>query len=335
MGRFQATLSAKEKRASVVRAVTLFEEEKRLGHSAGLARQSAWMQWANSSLPFDLSWNNLIYGPGRYVLRFVLNSSVNWVRTPDMLATCGFTKDASCRLCKSQLGSISHILSGCDVALTQKRYTWRHDSVLKVLGAEVRSAVAQENSRRSMSTVPPLAQSFVRAGQPGKAAPKRRRRPRLLDGASDWETLVDYHSSPYVFPPEIFSTSLRPDIVIWSKAERRALLVELSCPSEENIEIANLRKGIKYASLADECRRCGWTVHVLPVEVGARGFVGKSVLGCLKQLGVSPRRTQKTVRLLSSVAARCSYTLYLASSNPDWDVEKPLLEPDGQGAQGV
>ena len=39
------------------------EEEKRVNHSSCLVQQGVWTHWDNVRA-FDLSWHNLIYGPG-------------------------------------------------------------------------------------------------------------------------------------------------------------------------------------------------------------------------------------------------------------------------------
>ena len=66
-----------------------------------------------------------------------------------------------------------------------------------------------------------------------------------LDGSDDWKILVDFDSEQIVFPPEILSTSERPDIIIWSYASRKVLLIELTCPAEEGIDDAKIRKETK------------------------------------------------------------------------------------------
>ena len=43
---------------------------------------------------------------------------------------------------------------------------------------------------------------------------------RLLDFANDWKMQIDLNDNKLVFPPVICSTSLRPDIVLWSPLSR-------------------------------------------------------------------------------------------------------------------
>ena len=67
----------------------------------------------------------------------------------------------------------------------------------------------------------------------------------------DWELLVDLKPQ-LVFPPEITSTSSRPDIVIWSKNAKTVIIIELTIPWEENVEAAHERKMLKYQGLTVE-----------------------------------------------------------------------------------
>ena len=86
-------------------------------------------QW-DDVRPLDLSWKNLIYGPGPKVIAFVLNAQINSVKTPDMLKLWGLIPSAQCPLCSHKQCTLHHILVNCKFALNQGRYTWRHDSVL-------------------------------------------------------------------------------------------------------------------------------------------------------------------------------------------------------------
>ena len=86
-------------------------------------------------------------------------------------------------------------------------------------------------------SLPHISTSFVPAGKPLTKSIKKLHS-GLIAGSNDWKVLVDLPDSKYVFPPEIFATLERPDIVIWSGKLRKVLLIELTCPSEENIEVA-------------------------------------------------------------------------------------------------
>jgi hypothetical protein len=123
-GHFHANPTPAQRRKMAATVVTELEEEKRVEHSAQLAQQGAWLSWSDTSFPFDLSWKNLVYGFTGHIVRFVLNASVNWARTPDLLRTWGLVENATCGLCQHHQCTLAHILTGCETALQQKRYTW-------------------------------------------------------------------------------------------------------------------------------------------------------------------------------------------------------------------
>lgn len=118
-----------ERREKISATLTAQCEEHHVRHASCLVRQGVWTHW-DDALPFDFSWENLIYGPGPRLLAFVLNSLINSVRTPDMFKLWGYSSSESCVLCGAEKCTFHHVLVNCKFALDQGRYTWRHDSVL-------------------------------------------------------------------------------------------------------------------------------------------------------------------------------------------------------------
>ena len=96
-----------------------------------------------------------------------------------------FQCNKSCLLCHRPLCTVHHILNCCPVGLSQGRYTWRHDSILKCLIGILRSNLPSD--------------FLLYADLPGFKA-------------SD--------SPPATIPQDIISTSARPDIVISYSLER-------------------------------------------------------------------------------------------------------------------
>ncbi|KAJ8344224.1 hypothetical protein SKAU_G00315530 [Synaphobranchus kaupii] len=160
--------------------------------------------------------------------------------------------------------------TSCKTALSQGRYRWRHDQVLRKL-AEVLEGRRQE----SRGCPPPLEHHihFVREGG-GRRSTKPRETPRLFSNDQEWNMRVDL-GRQLQFPGEITTMSLRPDIVVWSTKAKTVLLIELTVPWEKGIEAAFERKKTKYSELAAECREAGWKTTIYPVEIGCRGFVGQ------------------------------------------------------------
>ena len=115
----------------------------------------------------------------------------------------------------------------------------------------------------SVPPVPEISSSFVPAGTSvATKSDRKRRKPSLLASASDWKLLVDFYHKPYLFPPHIFPTKERPDILLYSNALRVVIFGELTCPAEEGVQEARLRKQSRYVDLAESIRglKHPWTV---------------------------------------------------------------------------
>ena len=323
-GNFKASLNAAERRKLTSSIALQINEEERVSKSHGLNRQGAWTKWIEHSFPFDLSWRNLLYGIDEKVIKFVLHSSINWIKTPDLLHLWSKIKSARCSLCEHKTCSIHHIIANCKFALNDKRYTWRHDSVLLTMDRFLRPHIEEHNTSNVAQKIPKIRESFVR---PGQKAPKKLSccHKSALDGASDWKILTDFEHDKLVFPPEILSTNLRPDMIIWSVSLKRVILLELTCPAEENFAYASARKLDRYDELLELIRRAGWDPSLYPFEVGARGFVASSVFKCISVLGLKPAAKKHLIKALGSVVARCSYTIYLSKDSRSWDRNRKLL----------
>ena len=59
------------------------------------------------------------------------------------------------------------------------------------------------------------------------------------------------------FPPEVAFTNKRPDTVIWSASTKQAILLEMTVPWEDRIEIAKERKSMTYQKIVIVCQHSG------------------------------------------------------------------------------
>ena len=78
------------------------------------------------------------------------------------------------------------------------------------------------------------------------------------------------------------------------------------------------RKKLRYVELGAEAEQRGWKVRICPVEAGCRGFVAKSVVSLLRELGVSGQRVRKIVKEMSDEAVRASQWIWIRRSNSSW-----------------
>jgi len=152
---------------------------------------------------------------------------------------------------------VSHILSGCKVALKQGRYTYHHENIL---------AGIVKCMQHFLFTYSPSLSSeddtinFVRAGNECSSVPKSiiGILYKMIEN-DDWKLSFDSVDQNLVIPPYL---AIRPDILLISKRSRRVVLVELTSPCEENME------GLEeYAPLCSAISQKGWKVNCFVVEL--------------------------------------------------------------------
>ena len=72
---------------------------------------------------------------------------------------------------------------------------------------------------------------------------------------------------------------MKPDLTIWNKTARTALLIEVSVPSDYGINAAERVKKTKYLPLMEDLKS-SWKLHridIIPIIVGATGLVKKNL----------------------------------------------------------
>ena len=115
--------------------------------------------------------------------------------------------------------------------MSQGRYKWRHDKVLKQIASYIDEKLV-ENANKAEARKGMI--QFVREGE--------RRKEHLvgdcisygyLSSAKDWMMMVETQ-----IPAEICVTSLRPDIMVISRSSRQIGIVELTVPNEDRIEVS-------------------------------------------------------------------------------------------------
>ncbi|GFN90158.1 reverse transcriptase [Plakobranchus ocellatus] len=118
----------------------------------------------------------------------------------------------------------------------------------------------------------------------------------LLNGCDDWVVSADPPKLER-HPGVIRKTALRPGIVIHSASTKHIIMVELTVPHESRMEEAHTFKEGKYLDLTKELKKDGCEANVMPVEIGARRFVGSSAYGLLSKLSICGNmRTKATSR---------------------------------------
>ena len=111
----------------------------------------------------------------------------------------------------------------------------------------------------------------------------------LLNFATDWKILFDLGRATYVFPSFLSNTLEHPDICLFSVQSHRVILIELTCPSEENMGDWNRIKSESYATLCDSIKNHIWIVSFFAIEVEARGYCARNTVPTLLQLHIQSR----------------------------------------------
>jgi hypothetical protein len=328
-GNYNQDPTPPERRKAVSAIVSQLHGEAHHQHAVGLSLQSAWTTWPDNVQPFDLSWKNLIWkGQAFTLIKFVLNSTINTNITPVLRKLFNYWTHDKCSNCGQEKCTLHHIISGCQTALQQGRYTWRHDSVLNTMLPHLQAFIDKCNEKRVHRVIPPITKSFVREGETSTFKPNPRQRLGILHQAADWQIQVDFDNQA-VFPPTICPCQQRPDVVIWSEVEKIVILGELTCPAEEGVVAAYTRKEKRYRDLLNHINdETAWTAHLFPFEVCARGCVAFSFRKFLNKLGLPNQTVNQACHDVSTVVAKCSYFIYLSVDVKAWNKSRTLLSTD-------
>jgi hypothetical protein len=190
----------------------------------------------------DVTWKSIIHSVPRGVMSFACRAATNSLATNDNLKRWGKKTHSQCNIpgCL-HIGTLLHILNGCKIMLDQGRYTWHHDNILHYI-----ARILTENKKEHL-------QFYV--------------------------DIPNFNINGGTLPPNVVITSQKPDIVIIDPRTTppTVWLYELTCPFEPNINKANSYKKDKYSSLKQDIMDNGYTCHLVPFEIGSRGFIPRRV----------------------------------------------------------
>ena len=197
---------------------------------AGLSNQGSSLKWIVQQRVLK---DQEMRSTSEALFQFTIKAVYDLLPTPQNKNLWFRTDQYNCHLC-SERGTLDHILSGCKVALTQGRYKWRHDKVLRELAHWV------DEKRKSNNNMPWKKRStiqFRKAGEKGKPVPPVTQE-SFLRFARDWKIMVDLPETPLSVPCHIAVTSQRPDIILTSEALKQLIIIELTVPMEDRVEIS-------------------------------------------------------------------------------------------------
>ena len=111
-------------------------------------------------------------------------------------------------------------------------------------------------------------------------------------------------------PPHILVTTLSPDIFMINESSRKAIIFELTCPWDLNVQRSHTCKEEKYAPLVADLAR-HYSVYHFSVEVSVRGQISKENKARLKAFVY--RSCDTPGKLAGKMVKDCSKAALLSS----------------------
>ena len=121
----------------VINEIRLNEDSRRVQKAVQQPPQGQWTNWDKAPQK-SLTWNEICHmAPLR--ISFLIRSVYDLLPSNANLVRWGKKEDPTCPLCHGRQTK-EHVLSSCKIALSQGRYTWRHNRVLQELAAIISTA---------------------------------------------------------------------------------------------------------------------------------------------------------------------------------------------------
>jgi len=245
------------------------------------------------------TWNKLLSGfhPGQ--LSFVLRAASDTLPTAVNLRRWHIQCDAKCTLCDSNRPTTAHILGGCSVALSQQRYTYRHNQVLFTLVSKLTTIFSDC---------------------------------RVVSVYADLQGFRFNDSPPETIPSTVLITPYRPDIVIYNRLTSSMGIIELTCPldSLQHLESARTRKQFKpeYVQLLAELDRLMISHCYRTVEVSVLGhflpnsiFAIKDVINFTQQVPFFSKTSARGLLTeMASASISASQRIFYGRNSKEWTI---------------
>ena len=175
-----------------------------------------------------------------------------------MLSKRNNHRDNKCRLCKAAVEDIVHITSSCPLMSSRFYLPFRHDIVAKEL--------YKRHIKKFTNTV-------------------------IDTNKLPHETIHKFGDFEYWWNvPILTATKLRnnkPDIVIWNIKEKICYVLEISCPTDTNIERKTGEKIDIYGPLIRNLQMMygDYKFQMCPIIIGGLGYVSKDLTQYLTDAG--------------------------------------------------
>ena len=205
---------------------------------------------------------------------YVLAIKQQEIYTKDLLHRRGNSNEINnrCRLCKSKVEDITHVISSCPKMSARYYLPLRHDIVAKATFNAIRKLHNPEKNSNSSSY--------------------------------PHETIINEGDYEYWWNVSIKTSCKvphnRPDLVVWNLKEKTCNIIEFSCPADVNVSAKVTEKENIYAHLIRNLQLMYHEYKFIftPVIIGALGTVTKCLHEHLIKYGFSQKHTNNLIRKL-------------------------------------
>lgn len=197
--------------------------------------------------------------------------------------------DDRCRMCGVAPETVQHISSACTV-LAPRQYLDRHNRVAGILHQDI-------CRREELLT---------------KEEPFYKYLPdRILEN----DEVRVYWDTDIITDKAVIHN--RPDILVLYKKKKKAFIVDVTIPLDENIRNSRAEKIAKYQELADEIKGIYMleSVSVIPVILTCNGLVDKTLVKNLERLGVTRPESIVAIMQRSVILSTCSIVRRVLAQN--------------------
>ena len=182
-----------------------------------------------------------------------------------------------CRLCKTNVEDVIHVISGCKFMSARYYLPMRHDMIAKSLYKEI-----------------------IRKNHPEIETPEE---------INEQEYIQKIGNNEYWWNLSINTAQKvqhnKPDLVIWNKNTKTCDVIEFSCPADINVSRKEEEKISTYIPFVRNLQIMHPNYHyrITPIIVGAHGSISKSLHEYVCQLGFNNFESKRIINKLQSISA--------------------------------
>ena len=213
------------------------------------------------------------------------------------LLTNGFKKMAGisdndkCRFCHTEVESVSHLMSGCQILLADGYYTARHNKICRYLHWKICKEMNIEVKDNIWEHEP---------------------EPIVAN-----QHVTIFYDKPIPVGRYIEGRAIKPDIVIWNKREKTANIIDVTVPNDYGLNRGEREKREKYEDLKNHLRTA-WSLKesfITPVVVGATGLMKKNLKNCLELIPGNPSAQEVQIAAVKGTITILKRALGYSASN--------------------